>query len=84
MASGKADAYLRMPTRKTYVEKIWDHAAGSLVATEAGAVVSDITGASLDFRHGARLSQNRGVICAIEPLDGRIIGAIAELGIDAD
>ena len=33
---GQADCYLRMPTRKGYVEKIWDHAGGSLIATEAG------------------------------------------------
>jgi len=25
---GQADAYLRLPTRKGYVERIWDHAAG--------------------------------------------------------
>jgi 3'(2'), 5'-bisphosphate nucleotidase len=83
VARGQADAYLRMPTRKAYVEKIWDHAAGSLVATEAGAMVSDITGAPLDFGHGARLVANRGVICAIEPVHARIIEAIADLKIDA-
>jgi 3'(2'), 5'-bisphosphate nucleotidase len=83
VARGQADAYLRMPTRREYVEKIWDHAAGSLIATEAGAVVSDMTGAALDFGHGPRLSANRGVICAIEALHGRIIEAIADLKLAA-
>src|SRR5690606_21686805 len=47
VARGQADVYLRLPTSKSYVEKIWDHAAGMLIATEAGAVVSDITGSPL-------------------------------------
>ncbi len=83
VARGQADAYLRMPTRKDYVEKIWDHAAGALIATEAGAIVSDISGAPLDFSHGPRLEANRGVVCAAAPVHGRIIGAIEALGIAA-
>ena len=81
VARGQADAYLRMPTRKGYVEKIWDHAAGAIIATEAGAIVTDITGASLDFGHGRRLETNRGVVCAAADLHPRIIETIAELGI---
>jgi len=83
VARGQADAYLRMPTSKTYVEKIWDHAAGSIIATEAGAIVTDITGAALDFTHGQRLETNRGVVCAAPHIHGRIIKAIDSLGIDA-
>ena len=81
VARGQADAYLRLPTRPGYVEKIWDHAAGALVATEAGATVSDITGAPLDFSHGPRLERNRGIICASQEFHSRIIEAINELGI---
>ena len=80
VARGQADAYFRLPTSKTYVEKIWDHAAGSLIATEAGAVVSDVAGEALDFTHGRLLSANRGVICAVAHWHGRIIDAIRELG----
>ena len=83
VARGQADAYLRMPTSKTYVEKIWDHAAGSIIATEAGAIVTDITGSRLDFTHGRRLKNNRGVICAAPHIHGRIITAIESLGIAA-
>ncbi|MHC4101721.1 MAG: 3'(2'),5'-bisphosphate nucleotidase [Planctomycetota bacterium] len=83
VARGQADAYLRMPTRKDYVEKIWDHAAGMLIATEAGAVVSDITGAPLDFGHGRRLETNRGVICAAAGVHGKIIETVGALGISS-
>jgi 3'(2'), 5'-bisphosphate nucleotidase len=81
VARGQADAYLRMPTRRGYVEKIWDHAAGMLIATEAGAVVTDVTGAALDFGRGRRLEANRGVVCAAAGVHGKIIDAIAALGL---
>ncbi len=83
VARGQADAYLRMPTSKIYVEKIWDHAAGSIIATEAGAIVTDITGKELDFSCGTRLESNRGVVCAAPHVHGRIIEAINTLKIDA-
>ncbi len=81
VARGQADGYLRLPTSKTYVEKIWDHAAGMCIAQEAGAVVSDVHGNPLDFSHGKRLEENRGVICAIDGLQQRIIHSISDLGI---
>lgn len=61
VARGGADVYLRLPTKKDYREKIWDHAAGALVAIEAGARVCDVDGKPLDFRHGRELLANRGV-----------------------
>jgi len=81
VARGQADAYLRLPTSKAYVEKIWDHAAGSLIAEEAGAVVSDAFGHKLDFTHGRLLSANRGIVCAVPRWHGRIIEAISALGV---
>jgi 3'(2'), 5'-bisphosphate nucleotidase len=81
VARGQADAYLRLPTKKGYVERIWDHAAGSLIATEAGAIVSDIHGEPLDFSKGKGLSANSGVVCATKGLHERIIEAIEELNI---
>ena len=50
-----------MPTRASYREKIWDHAAGTLIVSEAGGVVTDILGRPLDFHHGRELPANRGV-----------------------
>lgn len=83
VARGQADAYLRLPTGKPYVEKIWDHAAGMLIAQEAGAHVSDITGAPLDFTRGRRLEANRGIVCATRGLHDRVIETIERLGIGA-
>ena len=83
VARGQADAYLRMPTRKDYVEKIWDHAAGSIIAAEAGAVVTDVSGSPLDFGQGSRLEANRGIVCAASGAHPMIIRAIDELGIAA-
>ena len=81
VARGQADAYLRLPTSYTYVEKIWDHAAGMLVAQEAGALVTDIDGKALDFSRGAGLSANRGVVCAPPALHAALRQAIDRLDI---
>jgi 3'(2'), 5'-bisphosphate nucleotidase len=80
VARGQADAYLRMPTRPGYRERIWDHAAGALCASEGGALVTDITGKRLDFSKGTTLADNRGIVCATPKIHARIIEAIAELG----
>ena len=81
VARGQADAYLRMPTKPGYVERIWDHAAGALVASECGAAVSDIFGHELDFSQGRGLEKNKGIICAPPRLHGLLIDAITALGI---
>jgi HAL2 family 3'(2'),5'-bisphosphate nucleotidase len=81
VARGQADAYLRLPTRADYVERIWDHAAGVIVAEEAGVRVTDVTGAELDFAHGRGLERNRGVVVAHPDAHPLLIAAIAELGI---
>ena len=65
VARGDAELYLRLPTRKDYREKVWDHAAGALVVTEAGGVVTDVDGRALDFSHGRALEGNRGVIASV-------------------
>lgn len=82
VARGQADAYLRMPTKPGYIERIWDHAAGAIVATESGCIVTDILGAPLDFSRGRGLETNLGVVCAPPPLHGDLIAAIADLGLD--
>ena len=79
VARGQADAYLRFPTRADYVEKIWDHAAGKIVAEEAGAKVTDIEGRPLDFGRGSTLKDNRGIACAAPHLHALLLEAAAEL-----
>ena len=79
VARGQADVYLRMPRTRAYVEKIWDHAAGSIIATEAGARVSDIHGKPLDFSHGSGLPENSGIVAAAPELHTKLIDGIREL-----
>lgn len=81
VARGQADAYLRLPARRAYVEKIWDHAAGSLIAGEAGAQVTDIFGYPLEFSHGVRLEMNTGIICAPPYIHGLLVDAVQNLGL---
>lgn len=84
LARGQADAYLRLPTRNDYRERIWDHAGGMLVATEGGAIVTDVRGRALDFSHGTCLEQNRGVIAAADGLQQRLVEGAVAMGIGAD
>ena len=81
VARGDADLYLRLPTRPGYVEKIWDHAAGWLVVTEAGGRVTDVHGVDLDFAQGVRLERNRGVIVSNGRLHDDVLRALREAGI---
>ncbi len=78
VARGQADAYLRLPSRPGYVEAIWDHAAGSLIAQQAGAIVTDIDGQELDFSTGERLTRNRGIVCAAPAIHAPLVEAIRE------
>jgi len=81
VARGGAEAYLRLPTRPGYREKIWDHGAGCLVVQEAGGTVTDVTGKPLDFTRGRELTQNRGVIVTHGPFHEQILETLAELGV---
>lgn len=81
VAAGEAEAYLRLPTRKDYREKIWDHAAGCLVVQEAGGTVTDVAGKALDFTHGRELVNNRGVVVTHGPFHPQILSALNEIGV---
>jgi 3'(2'), 5'-bisphosphate nucleotidase len=76
VARGDASIYLRMPTRKDYREKIWDHAAGKLVVEAAGGRVTDIDGTPLDFTCGRALENNRGVVATSGAIHDEVIDAI--------
>ncbi|TFG80857.1 MAG: 3'(2'),5'-bisphosphate nucleotidase [Chrysiogenales bacterium] len=81
VASGDADIYLRIPNPATpdYREKIWDHAAGSLIVEEAGGWVSDIDGKKLDFAAGKTLRNNRGILASNGRIHSRVLEVIADL-----
>ena len=76
VARGEAEAYMRLPRDQVYREKIWDHAAGLLVVTEAGGRVTDISGRDLDFSLGYKLEKNRGVVATNTPVHDDVLDAI--------
>ena len=79
VARGGADIYLRLPTRADYREKIWDHAAGALVASEAGAKVVDTEGFPLDFGRGRELTANKGVLAGHPAVVDTLVARLAAL-----
>ena len=77
IARGDASIYLRLPSSATYREKIWDHAAGFIVVTEAGGTVTDAFGRKLDFSLGRTLDTNRGVVATNGLLHRKVLAAAA-------
>ncbi len=81
VARGQAHAYLRIPTNRTRVEAVWDHAAGTAIASRAGMRVTDLRGAVFDFSSPAGLRHNFGILCAHPEIHGALVEAIAALGL---
>ena len=79
IARGDGDLYLRLPVSKTYVEKIWDHAAGDLIVREAGGEVTDAEGKRLDFSRGRTLTGNKGVVATPEAVHGKVLEAVKKV-----
>ena len=79
VARGDAALYLRLPVPKypNYREKIWDHAAGSLIVEEAGGQVTDMHGKPLDFASDYKMEDNRGVIVSSGNIHARVLEAVA-------
>jgi 3'(2'), 5'-bisphosphate nucleotidase len=78
LARGDVSIYLRLPTRADYQEKVWDHAAGCIVVSEAGGWVSDIRGEPLDFSRGRTLLRNTGIVATNGRLHARVITAVRQ------
>jgi 3'(2'), 5'-bisphosphate nucleotidase len=76
VARGDVCAYLRIPTRQNYQEKIWDHAAGALIVREAGGMVTDLDGLALDVSRGRTLAGNRGVLATNGRLHQALLAAV--------
>jgi 3'(2'), 5'-bisphosphate nucleotidase len=76
IARGAGDIYLRLPVKKDYQEKIWDHAAGDLLVREAGGQVTDIYGNRLDFSKGRTLAANKGVVASPKAHQDAVVGAV--------
>ena len=81
LARGEASIYIRIPSPQTpdYKEKIWDHAAGSILVEEAGGKVTDALDRGLDFRCGERLENNYGIIVTNGWLHMAVVNALGPL-----
>jgi 3'(2'), 5'-bisphosphate nucleotidase len=64
LARGEVTLYLRVPSSAEpgYKENIWDHAAGAIIAEEAGGRVTDVMGRPLDFSSGIKMERNHGIL----------------------
>jgi 3'(2'), 5'-bisphosphate nucleotidase len=80
IAAGQADLMIRVPSTQEFRDKIWDQAAGSIIVEEAGGRVSDLRGASLDFRTGRLLARNEGVIASNGHLHAEVLAAVRQTG----
>lgn len=70
LSGGQAELSMRLlaPERAHYREFIWDQAPGYRVVLEAGGIITDTNGKTLDFTTGRRLTNNRGILAT----NGRI------------
>ncbi|XP_030498884.2 SAL1 phosphatase [Cannabis sativa] len=75
LSRGDGAIYLRFP-HKGYREKIWDHAAGCIVVTEAGGEVTDAAGNPLDFSKGKYLDLDTGIIVTNKKLMPSLLKAV--------
>mmetsp|Transcript_7513 Transcript_7513/g.8590 ORF Transcript_7513/g.8590 Transcript_7513/m.8590 type:complete len:91 (+) Transcript_7513:927-1199(+) len=57
LARGGAEMFARLP-KKSYVEWIWDHAAGRIVIEEAGGIQTDTNGKLIDYGLGAKMDDH--------------------------
>jgi 3'(2'), 5'-bisphosphate nucleotidase len=78
VARGDAAIYLRLPNPGTpdYREKIWDHAAGTVIVEEAGGRVTDLTGKPLEFGLAYRFAENTGVVATSGAVHERVLDAL--------
>ncbi len=78
LAAGRAEMQIRLlsPSRPDYKEKIWDHAAGTLVLEEAGGRVTDLHGAPLDFTQGRSLTVNTGLLATNGAIHDAALAAV--------
>ena len=77
LAAGMGEIYLRLVPEPNFREKLWDHAAGYAIVTEAGGRVTDIHGQPIDWIAGTRMVNNRGVLMTNGYLHDAVLAAIA-------
>jgi 3'(2'), 5'-bisphosphate nucleotidase len=81
LAAGCGDFLTRLVSaeKPDYREKIWDQAAGTLAVEEAGGMVTDLDGRTLDFTAGRKLLRNRGIVASNGLLHQAVLTALAKV-----
>jgi 3'(2'), 5'-bisphosphate nucleotidase len=82
VAAGMGDVYLRIVPEPDFREKLWDHAAGCVIVTEAGGRMTDIHGQPINWATGTRMVNNRGVLVSNRFLHDMLLEAIAKTGFE--
>lgn len=80
IASGMGDIYLRVAPQPRFREKLWDHAAGYVIVSEAGGRMTDVVGRPIDWAAGTRMVHNRGLLVTNRFLHNAVLEAIARSG----
>lgn len=75
LAVGGCNAIVKIPRKKDYRSKVWDHAGGMLIAEEVGLVVSDLDGGRVDCGSGRALSCF-GMVVAPPGVHGRVVETV--------
>jgi 3'(2'), 5'-bisphosphate nucleotidase len=83
LAFGDGELYLRIPPKKGYRQKVWDHAAGVAVLQGAGGTVTDIDGSPLDFSLGRKLENNKMIVATNGIIHESILAALRS-AVDVD
>ena len=80
LARGEAAVYMNLlkPGKEDYRETIWDYAAAVIVVEEAGGVVTDVDGQTLDFSQGKKLTHNRGILATNGEFHAQLLRYIRE------
>lgn len=73
---GGCNAFIKVPLKKSYRSKIWDHAGGMLLVQEVGCVVSDLEGRAVDCGLGRTLAGCYGMVVAPGSVHGRVLEAV--------
>ena len=76
VARGDAEVFMKFPSAG-YKEKVWDHAAGAVVVEEAGGVVCDASGRSLNLSGRYIDDLDRGIVACASNVKDTLLEAIS-------
>jgi 3'(2'), 5'-bisphosphate nucleotidase len=83
VADGRVSCFFRLVPAENYREKVWDHAAGTIIVQEAGGTVTDFAGNALDFASGPKMMHNRGIVVTNGAIHSAMLDAIQQTNWEA-